>query len=326
MSTFDFSTLSPDLMLDALFHYGFDVSSGLLQLNSFENRVCQFRDDDNKRWVVKFYRPQRWSLEQLNEEHQFVRELADIEVPVAEAVERDGQQVLSYGGFYLSVFPSRGGRTLEPDNENQMLQLGRFLGMLHQVGAARPFLHRPTINHQTFLLDSQQSLLQSGLIPPSLEKDYQAMMQQVCDKVGPLFKPEKIRRIHGDCHIGNLLWHDDRALLLDFDDSRNGPAVQDLWLLLSGDRAEQTYQLSLLLEEYEQYCDFDHKELRLIEPLRAMRILSYMAWIAKRWSDPAFPKNFPWFSTDQYWQQQLRALDEQLKFCDQSPLSLMPQW
>ncbi|WP_337881144.1 serine/threonine protein kinase [Rheinheimera sp.] len=326
MSQFHFEHLTPDFMLDALWHYGFDVASGLLPLNSYENRVYQFKDQDRKNWVVKFYRPERWSLAQLQEEHQFVAELVAAEIPVAQAVQRDAEYVLPYQGSYLAIYPSLGGRQFEPDQDEHLLQTGALLGRLHQVAAGKGFQHRPEFSAAQMLGQSSDVLLNSGFIPKTLEREFSAVLQQLQQKAGQLYRPERQIRLHGDCHPGNLVWANEQVMLLDFDDCRMGPAVQDLWLLLHGDRAEQQMQLGLLLDEYEQFCDFAAKELTLIEPLRAMRQVSYMAWLAQRWDDPAFARHFPWFSSSEYWQQQLKVLDEQLKRCGEPPLSLMPQW
>ncbi|OEY70882.1 stress response serine/threonine protein kinase YihE [Rheinheimera salexigens] len=331
MATFDFSTLQPELIIDALQHLGLDVSSGLLALNSYENRVYQFSAyqgtaEKPVKFVVKFYRPQRWSLAQLEEEHLFAFELADADVPVVAPLLLHGQSLHSYQGFYFAVYPSRGGRGLETDNDQHLAMLGRFIGRLHQVGKATKFQHRPSFSIESQLLDSQTILLASGFIPNYLQASFTTALQQVIDLVKVQYKPKSLIRLHGDCHAGNLFYVDQGPFFVDLDDCRMGPAIQDLWMMLSGDQRQQRDTLELLLEEYEQHCDFDPAELRLIEPLRAMRMVHYMAWLTKRWQDPAFPMNFPWFNTDKYWEQQCLVLKEQLYLLQQPPLSLVPQY
>lgn len=328
---FDFSTLQPDVILDALHHYGLDVSSGLLPLNSYENRVYQFsayRDGANQpqKLVVKFYRPERWTLAQIAEEHQFAFELAEADIPVVAPLRFANDSVLTYQGFYFAVFPSRGGRTLEVDNDEQLALLGRFLGRLHQVGQKQLFSTRPTLSIASHLQDSQQILTELPLIPAYLRAAFDTNLQQVITEAAQQYQPKRVIRLHGDCHAGNLFYTGESPFFVDLDDCRNGPAMQDLWMMLSGDRQQQRYTLELMLEEYEQFCSFDVTELKLIEPLRAMRMVHYMAWLAKRWQDQAFVMNFPWFATDKYWEQQCLALKEQLALLQQPALSLMPEW
>jgi Ser/Thr protein kinase RdoA (MazF antagonist) len=336
VATFDFSSLGPELIIDALQNIGLDVSSGLLALNSYENRVYQFSAYQGTatkplKFVVKFYRPQRWSLAQLVEEHQFAFELANADVPVvAPLLLADDNQLAkslhNYQGFYFAVYPSRGGRGLETDNDQHLAMLGRFLGRLHQVGAAKKFQHRPSFNIENQLIDSQTILLNSGFIPHYLQAAFTTALQQVVELVSVQYQPKSLIRLHGDCHAGNLFYVDQGPFFVDLDDCRMGPAIQDLWMMLSGEQRQQRDTLELLLEEYEQHCDFDPAELKLIEPLRAMRMVQYMAWLTKRWQDPAFPMNFPWFNTDKYWEQQCLALKEQLFLLQQAPLSLVPQY
>lgn len=328
---FDFSTLQPDLILDALQHYGLDVSSGLLALNSYENRVYQFnayRDAAVRpeKMVVKFYRPQRWTPAQIQEEHQFAFELAAAEIPVVAPLLFAGESLLGYQGFYFAVFPSRGGRTLEIDNDDQLAMLGRFLGRMHQVGRKHVFTERPELSVQSHLQHSQQVLAELELIPGYLRPAFDSALQQVIAEATRQYQPKKLIRLHGDCHAGNLFYTGESPFFVELDDCRSGPAMQDIWMMLSGDRRQQRETLELMLEEYEQYCDFDPAELKLIEPLRAMRMIHYMAWLARRWQDQAFVMNFPWFATDKYWEQQCLALKEQLALLQQPPLSLVPDY
>lgn len=331
MTAFDFSTLQPDLIIDALQQLGLDVSSGLSALNSYENRVYQFsayRADAVKpeKFVVKFYRPQRWSTKQLQEEHDFAFELAAADIPVVAPLTIDGQSLLQFGGYSFALFPSRGGRTLEIDNDEQLAMLGRFLGRLHQVGKVKPFSQRPAFSVESHLLQSREVLSTLPFIPPYLRPAFDTALDQVIALCVKQYKPTNLIRLHGDCHAGNLFYIDQGPFFVDLDDCRSGPAIQDIWMMLSGDRLQQRDTLELMLEEYEQYCEFDPAELKLIEPLRAMRMVHYMAWLARRWQDPAFPMNFPWFATDKYWEQQCLALKEQLYLLQQAPLSLVPDY
>ncbi|NRQ41795.1 serine/threonine protein kinase [Rheinheimera sp. YQF-2] len=331
MTAFDFSTLQPDLIIDALQQLGLDVSSGLLALNSYENRVYQFsayRADAVRpdKFVVKFYRPQRWSTPQLQEEHDFAFELAAADIPVVAPLQIGGRSLLQYGGYHFAVFPSRGGRTLEIDNDDQLAMLGRFLGRMHQVGKAKAFTQRPAFSIESHLLQSREVLQSLEFIPDYIRPAFDTALNQVIELAAKQYKPAQQIRLHGDCHAGNLFYVDEGPFFVDLDDCRSGPAIQDIWMMLSGDRLQQRDTLELMLEEYEQYCEFDPAELKLIEPLRAMRMVHYMAWLARRWQDPAFPMNFPWFATDKYWEQQCIALKEQLFCLQQVPLSLVPDY
>jgi Ser/Thr protein kinase RdoA (MazF antagonist) len=331
MSAFDFSTLQPDLIIDALQQHGLDVSSGLLALNSYENRVYQFSAYRNnamraEKFVVKFYRPQRWTEQQLQEEHDFAFELAAADIPMVVPLVLGGQSLLQYAGYYFALFPSRGGRTLEIDNDDQLAMLGRFLGRLHQVGKAKTFSHRPAFSIDSHLLQSRDVLRSLEVIPAYLRPAFDTALEQVIALCQQQYQPQHLIRLHGDCHAGNLFYIDKGPFFVDLDDCRTGPAMQDLWMMLSGDRTQQRDTLELMLEEYEQYCEFDPAQLKLIEPLRAMRMVHYMAWLARRWQDPAFPMNFPWFATDKYWEQQCLTLKEQLFLLQQAPLSLVPDY
>lgn len=331
--TFDFSGLGPEIILDALFSLGLDVSSGLLALNSYENRVYQYSAYQTiagssslqpQKFVVKFYRPERWSPQQIQEEHDFAFELAAADIPMVAPLRFASSSLQLYQGYYFAVFPSRGGRTLEVDNDEQLAMLGRFLGRMHHLGRQRPFSHRPTFSVDSHLLQSQQVLQQLQLIPDYMRPAFDTILQQVIDEATKQYKPSSLIRLHGDCHAGNLFYIEQGPFFVDLDDCRMGPAIQDIWMMLSGERHEQRLTLELMLEEYEQYCDFDPAELKLIEPLRAMRIIHYMAWLARRWQDQAFVQSFPWFATDKYWEQQCLVLKEQLSLLQQPALSLVP--
>lgn len=321
MSTFDFSGLTPDLILDAIESQGILVESGLLALNSYENRVYQFTAEDKKRYVAKFYRPQRWSQEQLQEEHDFSIELASHEIPVVAPLIYNKQSLHIYNDFHFALFPSVGGRQFEVDNLNQVEWMGRFIGRIHSVAKSANFLHRPAISVDEYLVIPLQTLQNSPLIPSGLQQAFFTILQQVVDLALSLYQSTNNIRLHGDCHPGNILWRDGPTFV-DLDDCRSGPAIQDLWMMLSGDRQQQFIQMDTLVEAYEEFCDFDTTQLALIEPLRAMRMVHYMAWLARRWQDPAFPQAFPWFADGKYWEQQILGLKEQFSALQEPPLTL----
>ncbi|MDF2179059.1 serine/threonine protein kinase [Aliiglaciecola sp. CAU 1673] len=323
MSDFSFSTLTPDLILDAIESTGIRVESGLLALNSYENRVYQFIDEDKRRLVVKFYRPARWSKAQIQEEHDFAWELQDQEIPVVAPLRFDGQSLQEYQQYKFALFPSVGGRQFEVDNLDQLEWMGRFIGRIHAVGKSRPFEQRPALSCEEFLHESRRTLTENPLVPDGLHRAFFTVLDQVIALAQSQYRPQHLIRLHGDCHPGNILWRDGPSFV-DLDDCRMGPAIQDLWMMLSGDRQQRLLQLDTLLLAYEEFCDFDSKELKLIEPLRAMRMVHYMAWLSRRWQDPAFPQAFPWFSSEKYWEQQILSLKEQLSDLHEPPLSLMP--
>ncbi|KKC98438.1 serine/threonine protein kinase [Photobacterium halotolerans] len=326
LDDFSFADLTPDLLLNALESTGIYASSGLLPLNSYENRVYQFSSDDGRRYVAKFYRPQRWSDAQIQEEHDFAAELAAQEIPLAAPLAINGQTLHHYEHHRFALFPSVGGRQFEVDNVDQLEQVGRFLGRIHKVGQRTLFSHRPTIGLEEYLVQPRAVLEQSGFIPAHLESAFFGDLDRLIAVLSERWHSDwQSQRIHGDCHPGNILWRDG-PLFVDLDDARNGPAVQDLWMLLNGSRQDQLMQLDTLLEAYGEFADFDPRELQLIEPLRGLRLVHYMAWLAKRWQDPAFPRAFPWFADAKYWEGQVLAIKEQLAALEEPPLQLMPQW
>ncbi|MGS2721673.1 serine/threonine protein kinase [Paraglaciecola aestuariivivens] len=321
MSHFDFSGLTPDLILDALESIDIRVESGLLALNSYENRVYQFVAENSQRYVAKFYRPQRWSQAQIQEEHDFSMELAAHEIPVVAPLKFQGQSLHSHQGFYFALFPSVGGRQFEVDNLDQVEWMGRFIGRIHAVAKSQNFVHRPSLNIQEHLLEPEQRLLTSQLIPTHLHTAFFTILKQVIELTQQKFSAHTSIRLHGDCHPGNILWRDGPTFV-DLDDCRTGPAIQDLWMMLSGDRQQQFIQMDTLVCAYEEFNPFDSSQLSLIEPLRAMRMVHYMAWLAKRWQDPAFPQAFPWFAEGKYWEQQILGLKEQFSALHEPPLVL----
>lgn len=325
-NAFTFQTLHPDIIMDALFEQGIRVDSGLTPLNSYENRVYQFQDEDRKRYVVKFYRPQRWTTAQILEEHAFARELAADEILLAAPLMLNGTTLPEYQGYRFAVFQSLGGRQYETDNLDQMEWVGRYLGRIHQVGRRALFQHRPSIGINEYLLEPRTLLAASPLVPAALKDAFLSATDALIDAVRVRWgENTETLRLHGDCHPGNILWRDG-PLFVDLDDARNGPAVQDLWMLLNGDKAEQRMQLETIIEAYEEFTSFDMSELTLIEPLRAMRMVYYLAWLIRRWEDPAFPRNFPWLEEEDYWRRQTATFHEQVRVLNEPPLQLTPMY
>ena len=324
MSDHPYAGLTPERILDAVEAQGYACDGRINALNSFENRVFQLGIEDQPPLIAKFYRPQRWSHVQILEEHQFCRELVDAEWPVVPPlVALNGETAHSDGEFVFSLFTRFGGHAPELDNLDTIELLGRSLGRLHAVGSLTPFSTRPAVNVHEYGVVSREYLLSNNCIPPSLREAYETLTRDILEIIQARFRacPYDAIRIHADCHPGNILWRDDRAVFVDFDDSRMGPAVQDLWMLLSGDRAEQLDQLDALLEGYEMFHEFDDRELTLIESLRTLRMMHYAAWIARRWSDPAFPPAFPWFGTERYWAEHILDLREQFANLQENPLA-----
>ena len=318
-----FAALTPDALLVDVESLGLRPSGHLLALNSYENRVYQIGMDDGPPLVAKFYRPARWSDSQILEEHHFVAALVASEIPVVPALTFDGRTLHQHGDFRFSLFERRGGRTPELDRAGVLEWIGRFLGRIHALGAIEPYTLRPSLNPQSFGIEPLEYLLQSGQIPSELFEVYRSVAQQALEGVTRCYArggEVKALRLHGDCHASNVLWTDAGPHFVDFDDSRMGPAVQDLWMLLSGERAEQTQQLCELLAGYEDFCEFEPRELYLIEALRTLRLIHYSAWLARRWHDPAFPAAFPWFGTQRYWQDRILELREQIALMDEPPL------
>ena len=340
-TTSPFSALTPDIVLDALDSVGLRGDGRLTTLSSYENRVYQVQLEDGSSVVAKFYRPERWSDAQIQEEHDFAAELMAAEVPAIGPLKLQGATLHHFGGFAFSASPRRGGRPPELDDGEVLEWIGRFLARIHTVGVKRPFATRPRLDVQSFGVESMQWLLEHDKVP----LDVQSVWTKVCTDAIDLVAAHaaltgasgnnasedgsiRILRLHGDCHPGNILWTPANAALaagpgphfVDLDDARCGPAVQDLWMLLSGDRSQRTRQLGMLVDGYEQFRDFDRRELVLIEPLRTLRLIHYSAWLARRWDDPTFPLNFPWFGSSDYWQGQVQMLEEQMEAMQEEPL------
>ncbi len=324
MNEHPYDALTPELVMEAVESRGLLCDARLLALNSYENRVYQVGIEDGEPLIAKFYRPERWSREQVDEEHTFTRELADADISVVAALpDEAGDTVSEFAGYMFSLFPRRGGHAPELDNPDNLLVLGRTVGRMHAVGSASPFEHRVTMTPQRWLTESYQFVAEHA-VSPDLRTPYVTLVEDLQVRVLDAWQDVNGIRCHGDCHVGNILWRDDTAHFVDLDDCVTAPAVQDLWMFLSGDRSQQLAQLDELLAGYEEFCDFDARELRLVEALRTMRMVHYAAWLGRRWSDPAFPKSFPWFGDDRYWSSHILELREQLAAFDEPPLSLMP--
>ena len=319
-----YAGLTPETVLDALEGAGLRGDGRLLALNSYENRVYQVWLEDGSSVVAKFYRPGRWSDAQILEEHAFVHELAEHEIPAVAPLVLEGRTLAEHAGFRLAVFPRRGGRTPELDRRDTLQWIGRFVGRIHAVGATRPFAERPALDAQSFGREPRDWLLGHGFVPPDLLQAWKSAADLALQGVARCYARAgdlRALRLHGDCHAGNVLWTDQGPHFVDFDDARTGPAVQDLWMLLSGGREDMTRQLGDVLAGYEQFGAFDPRELHLVEALRTLRLIHYAAWIARRWDDPAFPAAFPWFNTQRYWQDRILELREQIALMDEEPLA-----
>jgi Ser/Thr protein kinase RdoA (MazF antagonist) len=316
-----YENLTPHAVLDALESVGLRGDGRMLGLNSYENRVYQVSLEDDSTVVAKFYRPGRWTSAQILEEHAFSLALSEREIPVVSPMAINRNTLHEFAGFRFAVFPRRGGRTPELEDEKVLEWIGRFLGRIHAVGGTARFRHRPALTVETFGAEPRDWLLESGLIPDELQEIWAGVSAQALEKARPFFQDAANIRLHGDCHVGNILWTDAGPHFVDLDDARMGPAAQDLWMLLAGDRATAARQLKALLDGYERFRDFDRAELSLIEPLRTLRLIHYAAWIGRRWEDPAFPAAFPWFGSTRYWQDRILELREQTAALDEPPLS-----
>ena len=317
-----YDPLTPELVMEAVESLGYLSDARLLALNSYENRVYQVGIEDEDPLIAKFYRPDRWTDEQIAEEHSFSFELEDADISVVTPLRNEsGDSLHQYGGFRFALFPRRGGHPPELDNPDNLLVLGRTLGRMHQVGQARPFQHRAPWTIETMVEDAYQFLAEH-FVPMELRTAYTSLAEDLLLRVREHYPEPTGIRVHGDCHVGNILWRDEVAHFVDLDDCRMAPAIQDLWMFLSGDRANRLAQLSELIEGYEEFCEFNSSELAWIESLRTMRMMNYAAWLGRRWQDPAFPRSFPWFNDARYWSDHILELREQLALFDEPPLQL----
>jgi Ser/Thr protein kinase RdoA (MazF antagonist) len=324
-----YANLTPDTVLNALESVGLRGDGRLIALNSYENRVYQLWLEEAEPFgasvVVKFYRPERWHTEAILEEHAFVSELAEREIPAVSAIALNGQTLHEFEGFRFSVTPRLSGRSPELDNADVLTWMGRFMGRIHAIGELRPFVERPTLNIQSFAVEPRDYLLKHDFIPVDLLPAWSSVSAMAVDGIRLIFDRVggfKNIRLHGDCHASNVLWNPGGPHFVDFDDCRMGPAVQDLWMMLSGDREAMSQQMRHIISGYEDFCEFDDNQLQLIEALRTLRLIHYSGWIARRWHDPAFPVAFPWFNTQRYWQDRVLELREQISAMQEPPLSL----
>lgn len=322
-----YANLTPDAVLSAVEELGFETDARIFPLNSYENRVYQVGISDGTFLIVKFYRPGRWTRDQILEEHSFLQELADLEIPVVPAMTFGQQEsLLKYREFYVAVFRQFIGRPPELDSLDNLLIMGRYVGRIHAVGEQGKFEFRESLSVDRFCVQSREFLLGHDFIPPDLVPAYDTLSAELIEKIQQRFSSvEDLHslRIHGDCHPGNVLWRDDVPHFVDFDDAIVGPAIQDLWMMLSGDRDQRQAQLLELVEGYNEFHEFKVRELALIESLRTMRLMHYAAWLARRWNDPAFPMSFPWFNTQRYWSEHILELREQMAALDEPILELL---
>ena len=319
-----FSAITPDFILDTIESRGFKVDARILELNSYENRVFQIGIENSEPVIAKFYRPDRWSQDQVQEEHDFLLELASNEISVVAPIRIEGRTQFKAGKFIVALFKRRGGRTPLIESESSLEILGRTLSQIHNVGAEKPFAYRPSINVDDYGRSSRRWLLEAELIPINLERQYEKVSNTLISRVEEKFSKHEFKniRIHADCHLGNILWREQRPHFVDFDDSRNGPAVQDLWMFLSGNLSEKSRQMTDIIRGYTDFRDFNFREVTLIESLRALRIMRHSAWIGRRWTDPAFPKAFPFYNTEKYWVEHLHQLSEQIETIEGPGISL----
>jgi Ser/Thr protein kinase RdoA (MazF antagonist) len=309
-----YATLGPDIILNAVESLGFQCSGSLSALNSYENRVYQIGIEEASPLIAKFYRPLRWSNEAIIEEHQFAQELAALEIPVIAPLEIQGKTLHEFEGFRFALFPRKGGRALEVDNMTQLEQMGRFIGRMHAVGCCKSFQHRIRIDAETYGYQPYRYLLENNFIPEHIRQNFSTTTESALTMINDQFKQTDFPyiRLHGDCHAGNILWNDQTLHIVDLDDCLMGPAVQDIWMMLSGSEQDTKLQLKHILDGYYEFHEFNMRELHLVEALRTLRMIHYAGWLARRWEDPAFPANFPWFNTPHYWETQLNNLREQV--------------
>jgi Ser/Thr protein kinase RdoA (MazF antagonist) len=318
-----FETLDPGAVFAAAESIGLEPSGRLFALNSYENRVYQLGDEQGDLWVLKFYRPARWSDAAIGEEHAFTFELSGAELPVAAPLVRDGRSLFVHGRLRFAAFPYLAGRAPELDDRATLTLLGRTLARMHAVGARARFAHRPALTVARLGEGARAQVMASGFVPDALSGQYALVSEQVIGRVRQCFErfgPLPQLRIHGDCHAGNILWRENGPLFVDLDDCMSGPRIQDLWMFLAGDAAAQQASWAALMEGYEVFAEFDFAELTLVEALRSLRILNHAAWIAHRWQDPAFPRAFPWFAEPRFWERHISDLFEQLASMDDPPI------
>ncbi len=323
-----YDRLTPDRVLDAVESQSYLSDARILALNSYENRVYQVGIEEADPVIVKFYRPDRWTKQQILEEHQFSIDLQSMELPVVAPLDDQKHNTLhEFEGFLFAIFPRQGGHAPELDNLDNLFTLGRTLGRMHKLGSAKDFTHRPEISLQRFGIDNVEYLLEKDFIPDSLQEAYKTLTRDILNRLENIRSQNQFNciRVHGDCHSGNILWRSGAPHFVDFDDTAMAPAIQDLWMLLSGDRHNQTAQMAEILEGYSEFMDFHPAELNLVEYYRTLRLINYSGWLARRWNDPAFPRAFTWFNTERYWAEHILELREQLAALDEAPLAVFGQ-
>ncbi len=321
-----FNQLTPDTVLDAVESLALLSDARIFPLNSYENRVYQVGIDEGTPIIAKFYRPNRWTDEQIREEHHFSLELANAEIPVVPPMVLNGETLFYFGPYRFSLYERRGGHAPELDNLDNLYTLGQALGQMHSVGSRATFAHRDALSITRFGHDSRALLIDNHFVPTSTREAYATITAHLLEKIEATFQKIEYTsiRLHGDCHPGNILWRNEKPNFVDLDDAVMGPPIQDLWMLLSGDRLQKTEQIITIIEGYELFCEFDPAQIQLIESLRTLRLIHYAAWLAKRWSDPAFPIHFPWFNTERYWGEHILELREQMSALDEPALKLTP--
>jgi Ser/Thr protein kinase RdoA (MazF antagonist) len=318
-----YASLSPDDVLNSVEEFGYQCDGRLLALNSYENRVYRIGLHDSSNIVAKFYRPNRWSNESILEEHAFTLELAELEIPVIAPLQIEHKTLLETKNYRLSLFENKGGRAPDLEDFDQLEQMGRFMGRIHQVGQTETFQHRPKLTIQSFGYSPRDFILDNDFIPPELVDAYRSLTEQLLNEAEQCYQRAgdvPLIRTHGDCHPSNILWTDEGPHIVDFDDARMAPAVQDLWMFLAGDRSDMTIGLDAVLSGYTEFCEFDARQLHLIEALRTLRLIHYYGWLAKRWDDPAFKIAFPWFNTQRCWEDHILSLREQAAMLHEPPL------
>ena len=327
MSEHNFAALSPDRVMDAVESLGYRCDARNLELNSFENRVYQIGIEDSEPLIGKFYRPNRWTDDQIIEEHQMTLNLAAQDLSVVAPIELNGKTLFHHEGYRFSLYPRRGGRPPNLDDLDNLEVLGRHIGKIHAATSSTSFRYRPAITVDAYATETRTYLLAHNFIPDELMAAYTTVSEQLIEKLEHRFEAaSSVKQIplHGDCHMGNVLWRDDVPHFVDFDDARTGHPIQDLWMMLSGEREEQTIQLDVILEGYNTFAEFDARQIQLIEPLRTLRLMYHAAWLARRWDDPAFPRAFPFFNSTRYWSDHILELREQTAKLQEPAIQLFP--